>query len=250
MCVNTLAHYLPHYDPILAEQLLDGFINSVHVHTQAETHDITVRNPPSISQHSDIVSEKLARELKAGRMAGPFLSPPFQPFYISPLGLIPPNALNEWRLILNLSFPRGLSINDGIDPSLARVCYEDLDHVISIIQSIGPICYVAKSDLANAFHQLPLHRDCYKYMGFTFQGLYYFDRALVMSSSTSCATFEQLSSALQWILTCHFGVRYISHILDDFIFLSSSEETCNQYQKKFEYLCTDLNLPVKTEKNI
>jgi hypothetical protein len=73
---------------------------------------------------------------------------------------------------------------------------------------------------------------------------------MVMGASTSCADFENVSNALQWIITVKFGVKHMSHILDDFIFFSPSKDTCAQYQSKFHFLCKDLNLPIKHSKTV
>jgi hypothetical protein len=53
------------------------------------------------------VSNKLAKELALKRMAGPFKLPPFKDFVVSPLGLVPKKEPGEFRLIHDLSFPRG-----------------------------------------------------------------------------------------------------------------------------------------------
>ena len=58
-------------------------------------------------------SDKLIQEVKAGRIAGPFDTPPFNIFCASPLGVVPKKIPGEFRLIHHLSFPRGVSVNDG-----------------------------------------------------------------------------------------------------------------------------------------
>lgn len=203
-------------------------------------------------QNSDIVAAKLQEEISQGRVAGPFDDPPFSPhFHISPLANIPKKTPGEYRLVLNLSYPRhGDSINSGIDRAHCRVTYEDFDHCLYLIHLVGTGCYAAKSDLKHAFRILPVNPDDYKHLGFMFNGKYYYDKCLVMGASTSCADFEKLSTALQFILTHHFGVGTMSHILDDFIFFAKSQEVCASYQDKFEYLCRDLNLPIKHAKTV
>ena len=42
----------------------------------------------------------------------------------------------------------------------------------------------------------------------------------------------------------------VPHILDDFIFVSPGKAQCALFQSKFHYLCKDLNLPIKHEKNV
>ena len=44
-------------------------------------------------------------ELAAGRIAGPFSETPFPNIQVSPLGLVPKKAPNEFRLIHHLSYP-------------------------------------------------------------------------------------------------------------------------------------------------
>lgn len=58
---------------------------------------------------------KFKKEVLEGRVVGPFSAPPFQNFRISPLGHIPKNDPQSFRLIHHLSFPAGSSLNDDIN---------------------------------------------------------------------------------------------------------------------------------------
>ena len=150
---------------------------------------------------------------------------------MSPLKLVPNHAAGEYRLIHNLSFPHynGFSVNSGIDSEFSYVTYETLDHVISLILTIAAHCYIAKSDLANAFCWLCVDVASRRLLGFMLMGAFFYDNCLPMGASNSCAEFDKLSSALQWIFQNHLGVTYSSHILDDHIFLSHSKEECATY---------------------
>ena len=68
---------------------------------------LAIRNPSA-------VNEKLSKELKLGRIAGPFSEKPLSSLRLSPLGLIPKKAPGEFRLIHHLSFPYGTSVNSHI----------------------------------------------------------------------------------------------------------------------------------------
>lgn len=59
----------------------------------------------------NLVALKIKAVLEAGRVAGPFNSPPFANFRLSPLGLVPKKEPNSYRLIHNLSFPHKISLN-------------------------------------------------------------------------------------------------------------------------------------------
>ena len=83
---------------------------------------------PSALNNQIAVDQKLAKELAAGRLAGPFIAAPFHPFRVSPLGLVPKKSPGEFRLIHHLSFPRGSSVNDGMAPENTSVHYATVNN--------------------------------------------------------------------------------------------------------------------------
>jgi len=58
----------------------------------------------------------LDKELRAGRIAGPFDQPPFQTFICSPLGARPKKESGKIRMIHDLSYPKGApnTVNSSI----------------------------------------------------------------------------------------------------------------------------------------
>ena len=184
-------------------------------------------------------------EQTMGRIAGPFVTPPFPNLVISPLGLIPKSEPGKFRVIHDLSFPKGDSITSGIPKESCSVSYEDYDYLISLLTSVGQGCFIAK-----AFRIITVHPRDYHLLGFTFAGHYYYDKCLPMGCSISCKYVEQFSCALQWILQSIFHVKTMSHILDDFIFISSSKPFCNLYLQQFFSLADSLSIPVKQSKTV
>lgn len=68
------------------------------------------KNFISANQNPDIVRQKLEKELSEDRIAGPFHTPPFKNFRVSPIGLVEKKTKGEYRLIHNLSYPRGIQL--------------------------------------------------------------------------------------------------------------------------------------------
>ena len=155
-----------------------------------------------------------------------------------------------FRLIHDLSFPTGNSVNFGIPQECCSVEYEDYDYFISVLTSVGKGCFISKADIESAFRIIPIHPTNYHLLGFSFDGDYYFDKCLPMGCSTSCKIFEQFSCALQWILQTRFHVTHMSHILDDFIFLSPPRSLCNVYLQQFFSLAHWLSIPIKRSKTV
>ena len=101
--------------------LIDGFENGFRLGFVGPRNSMSSPNLKSCKAHPDIVQEKINSELRANRVKGPFSEPPFPETKISPIGIVPKKAPSQFRLIHNLSFPSGSSVNDFIDPAWASV---------------------------------------------------------------------------------------------------------------------------------
>ena len=143
---------------------------------------------------------------------------------------MPKKTPGEFRLIHHLSFPHGASINDGISSEHTAVCYSRVDDAISMIKNLGKGCFLAKTDIKNAFRIIPICPQDYDLLGIFWQGKFYYDRAMPMGCASSCRTFETLSTALQWVAQKHLNIAHLIHILDDYLMAASSYDQC----------CTDL----------
>ena len=164
------------------------------------------------------VREKLKNELELGRIAGPFSSPPFPTFRCSPLALIPKKAEGEFRLVLNLSYPRNQSVNDFIDRNLCTVWYSSMDDAVRVIQKLEKGALLAKADIKSAFRLLKIWPGDFDQLGFSFENQFYFDRCLPMGTSISCSFFEKKITALHWLTEKSCENESIIHYLDDFLF--------------------------------
>jgi hypothetical protein len=63
-------------------------------------------------QNMKTLTDKITKEVLAGRVAGPFQSLPFINNQISPLGLVPKKCPGEFHIIHHLSYPEGSFINN------------------------------------------------------------------------------------------------------------------------------------------
>ena len=243
-----LAAYLLHYDEQESTILLNGFTNGFSLHYEGPHNFRTSGNHRSALQAQSLVDDKLIKEISLGRIAGPFTTPPFTDFHSSPLGLIPKHDLGKFRLIHDLSFPQGDSINFHTSKQFTSVQYETLDHVVDLVHECGQGCFIAKADIKDAFRLIPINPQDYHLLGMTWNGQFYYDKVLPMGSAISCQTFERFSRAVQWILQQQFAVDSVTHLLDDFIFVSENESVCHTYLQSFEQLSLHLGIPLNQEK--
>ena len=246
--VERLSFLLEGYTPSTVEFLLFGFTQGFSVHFQGDRKSRTATNLMSALDNPQAVDAKLQKELESHRLAGPFQSPPLSPFWISPLGLVPKKVQGEFRLIHHLSFPPGLSVNDGISSDHTSVKYAIIDEAIQLIKSAGPGCFLAKTDVKNAFRIIPIHPDDYGLLGMQWRGQYYYDRCMPMGCSSSCLTFETFSTAVEWIARNKLQIDYILHILDDYLLVAPTEQLCQQQLDLFLSLCSYLGIPIAPDK--
>ena len=92
----------------------------------------------SYHDHSCSISESLNTEVMKGRLIGP-LDPSAYPYVmVSSLGTVPKkHCQDKWRLILDLSHPKGASVKDGIDHTLCSLTYMKVDDIVQQVLSLG-----------------------------------------------------------------------------------------------------------------
>ena len=74
---------------------------------------------------------------KGGGGAGPFNFPPFETFVGSPLGAFPRKRSNKYRVIHDLSWPPGQSVNDYISAEDSSVQSISFDYVAQKVLNYG-----------------------------------------------------------------------------------------------------------------
>ena len=168
----------------------------------------------------------------------------------SPLGLQPKKVPGEYRVIHHLSYPKGYSVNDGISFENSTVHYSSVGQAIQQIVSMGPRCYLAKTDIQSAFRIVPVHPQDYPLLGFTWKDSYYYDKCLPMGCASSCSIFEKVSTALEWIIASKLPNVSVLHILDDFLFISPTHLGCQQALHIFTTICQDIGVPLAPDKTV
>ena len=148
-----------HPDQRLVAFILDSLRNGFRVGFQ-HSRKLKSANTSkaSANQHPEVIAHYLANEVSLGRVAGPFPSPPFANLHISSFGVIPKKGQpGKWRLIVDLSSPGGLSVNNGIDPDEFTLQYITVDQIIRMISNYGSGALIAKFDVEAAYRNIAVH---------------------------------------------------------------------------------------------
>jgi len=103
------------------------------------------------------VDKYIEKELALCRMVGPFEKYELPNIQISRFSVIPKHhQLDQWQLIIDLSYPKKNSINDDIPEDLCGLSYITVDDAIQRILTLGPNTLLAKLDIKSALRLLLL----------------------------------------------------------------------------------------------
>ena len=121
----------PHPDKEFSSYILRGIEKGFYIGVDAAFPLISAKkNMQSASQHLDVIDKYIQAKLKKNRIKGPFHSHLAPSVHINRFGLfLKKHQAGKWRLITDLSFPEGASINDAIDSTLCSRKYITVDKV-------------------------------------------------------------------------------------------------------------------------
>ena len=137
------------------------------------------KNMHSATQHPMVIDNYLPDELKASRVLRPFQTQDISPsVHVSRFGVIPKKHRNAWRLIVDLSAPDTLSVNDGISPELCSLEYTKISDVVTELNKMGPGTLLAKIDIKSAYHIIPVHPADRHQLGMSWKGGIYVNTTL------------------------------------------------------------------------
>ena len=114
-------------------------------------------NMRSAVKNPIVVEEYLAMESELDRVVGPLDPKAFPHIQINRFGVIPkPHQPGKWQLIVDLSYPEGGSVNDGIPPELCSLRYPSVDDVVRVILTLRMGTKLAKFDIQSAYRIVPI----------------------------------------------------------------------------------------------
>ena len=154
--------------------------------------------------HSDILAY-LNTEIREGAVLGPLRNIPFKgPVAISPLNSVPKKDSSKRRVILDLLFPRGKSVNDGIKADsylgiVDKLVFPSIDHLVRIILNKKGLVLLFKRDLSRAYRQLFVDFKDIHLLGYSFQGYFYFDLCMPMGLRSAARCCQMVTDAINFI---------------------------------------------------
>ena len=156
-------------------------------------------------------------------MYGPFNEPPID-LHISPLMTRTKQNSDKRRTITDLSWPEGLSVNDGVKRSLGSyftLHYPSLDHITDALKHLGPQALLYKIDISRAFRHLIIDPGDIDLLGLKHQN-YFIDGSVRFGFQHGTILFQRCSDAIRYIMNAK-GYKHFYNYRDDLIFARFTE---------------------------
>ena len=197
------------------------------IHTNFHNHKGATEFPAAVDAY-------LSSEIAHHAVIGPFSKNPFScPVAVSPLNSVPKPDTTGRRIILDLSWPVGSSVNDGIPSGLYlaqefALVYPTVDLIADRVAALGPGCLLFKRDLHGAYRQFPVDPYDYPLLGYSWNDHYYFDVVLPMGLRTAAMACQRSTNAVSYILSC--ARCQVANYLDDFIGVVPTARALQDYE--------------------
>ena len=240
-----------HPDRAFARYIVNGLRQGFRVgfHRPSPLRSAT-GNMGSARLHPEVITDYLRKELTLGRLLGPFSGSLVLPnLHINRFGVIPKgHNTGKWRLITDLSFPSGQSVNDGIDPALCSLAYTTVDQVAEVVTRLGTAALLAKVDIESAYRLIPVHPQDRPLQAVRWEGQVFIDPMLPFGLRSAPKIFNAVADALNWLLR-QCGIPHVLHYLDDFIIISPPRSPQGQESlSRLCRLCGELGVPIAEHK--
>ena len=190
----------------------------------------------SALQFQEAVSLYLAKERSYGAMLGPVKNfghhPGHKFVHCSPI-LTRPKGQNNRRVILDLSYPKGLSLNDQVDRSrfggdLFSLKFPFIDDIVKEICSHKNEVVISKIDVATAFHNLCVDPADTVKLGIRWGNYVYIDVAVSFGWVHWSVAFQHVSDSVTFIMAQN-GIKMFAYI-DNYIMVSPRASSDTEFQ--------------------
>lgn len=245
---KELADY---HDEMLCDFLEFGWPLGYHSDVAPQTTD---KNHPSGEAFRPHISQFIEKELNHKAVLGPFHHDPFEPWVrYSPIMTRPKKDSDQRRVILDLSYPKGRAVNDGI--AVENHFGQDISYTLPTIEdfaqrliSQGPSAFMWKADLSRAYRQLRADPLDAPLLGLRVGRDIYIDLCPPFGCRSSAAICQRMANALVYIMNGK-GFHLMAY-LDDFGACFASEVQAHDSFAAFQELTASLGLSLAEGKSV
>ena len=205
-------------------------------------------NHPSATQFPSDVTAYFNKEVKHKAIVGPCTNIPF-PTHFSPM-LTRFKQDDTRRVIVNLSHPKGQSVNDCINDGVYdgvtfTLKYPTVDQIVQKIQDLDSDVLLSKIDISRAFRNLRVDPLDYDALGLHWNGQSYLDISVPMGMKVGSALCQRTTDILRHVMA--FLDVCVYNYVDDVICVHRRHNATQEFRTLYS-LFEFLGLPINPKK--
>ena len=207
-------------------------------------------NYTSANENTSHIAKFLEEELEHEAILGPFSDKPID-MHISPLLVRDKQNSSAKRSIMDLSWPKGASVNNGVAKDIYlgthyNLKFPSVDFITNSLRNLGPSAQMFKIDISRAFRHIKVDPGDIDLLGIRFENKHFLDRSLAFGFHRGSLIFQRCTDAIHYIMAEH-GHPLLFNYIDDLIYtgLPSKMDACFNFLKN---LLTDLGLEISVKK--
>ena len=185
----------------------------------------------------------LQEEMSFKAILGPFDAPPIENLHISPFMTRPKPSSNHRRVIIDLSFPKGVSSDQYLNTSFI-LSLPTIDNITQKIRKDGKGSLIYKIDISRAFRHVKIDPDSYFLLGLKLDK-YYLDTCLPFGYRHGSAIFQRITDSIRYIMV-EAGYSLTNYI-DDLVGNATVSQAEPAFQK-LKKLLQELGLTISQNK--
>ena len=214
---------------------------------------LTVSNHRSSLRQPVAVKSFIDKELSLQGLAGPFTECPFGWLRQNPLMTQEKKTKDEYRVILDLSFPEGRSVNS----SIPKLLYDGSPYKLHLPTSLDMAALIArkgqgalmyKIDLSRAYRQLPADPYDWPLLGIEWEDQLFFDRAIPFGLCHGAMCCQRVTTAICHIMLEQFQAACLAYIDDFGAVAGRSLRQANTHYIALKTTIMDLGLTLALDK--
>ena len=190
-------------------------------------------NHKSATDYPDHVATYLKDEIANNAMLGPFKNTPIENLHISPFMTRDKSSSANRRVIIDLNWPIGHSVNSGVasDQYLGTdfiLTYPSVDNITDEVLKLCKGCQIFKVDISRAFRHVPIDPGDLDSLDLYWEN-YFLNFSLPFGYKHGLAIFQRMSDAVRFIMKQEG--HSIWNYMDDFLCISLPSKIGKTYTR-------------------
>ena len=183
-------------------------------------------------------------------------------FQLNPIHVIPkgdPKKPRGFRVIVNNSYPKGISVNDIIPDFCKKCTLLTFEDIVQWVMKLGPGGYVAAMDLSEAWKQFRILPSDTWMSAWVFEGRIFIETSLPFGFGAAVKIFTWIDKSILWIFLKRVkekGVvdlrkensKIVIFYIDDLSVGTKSKKACARLFEELVSTCTELGLKFNPKK--